>query len=57
MSEHVLFVAAAYGATAVVIGALIAWILIDQAGRRRELAELEAEGIHRRSEGRAGKPA
>ena len=57
MSEHVLFVAAAYGATAVVIGALIAWILIDQAGRRRELAELEAEGTKRRWEGGEGKPA
>ena len=61
MSEHVFFVAAAYGATAAVIGALIAWILIDQAGRRRELAELEAEGIRRRSESRPesrpGKPA
>jgi heme exporter protein D len=57
MSEHVFYVAAAYGATVAVIGALIAWIMIDQAGRRRELAELEAEGVHRRSERRPGKPA
>jgi heme exporter protein D len=57
MSEHVLYVAAAYGATVMVIGALIGWILVDQAGRRREIAELEAEGIHRRSEHRPGRPA
>lgn len=57
MSEHVLFVAAAYGATVAVIGALVAWILLDQAGRRRELAELEAEGVRRRSDQRPGTPA
>ncbi|CAG0957259.1 MAG: heme exporter protein CcmD [Rhizobiaceae bacterium] len=57
MSEHVLFVAAAYGATVAVIGALVAWILLDQAGRRRELAELEAEGVRRRSDQRPGASA
>lgn len=57
MSEHAFFVAAAYLVTVAVIGALIAWILIDQAARKRELAELEAEGIRRRSDQRAGTAA
>jgi len=51
------FVFAAYSVTAVAIAALAAWIFLDQHGRRRELAELEAMGIRRRSEpgGKAGK--
>lgn len=57
MSEHALYVAAAYIATVAVIGALIAWIRLDQAGRKRELAELEAEGIRRRSDQRPGTAA
>lgn len=51
--NHTLFVAAAYGISALVIAALLAWILIDQLLRRRELAELERRGIRRRSSGRA----
>ena len=46
---HTLYVTAAYGITAVVIAALVGWILFDQAARRRELAELEKRGIRRRS--------
>ena len=46
---HTLYVAAAYGITALVIAGLIGWILLDQAQRRRELAELEQRGIRRRS--------
>jgi heme exporter protein D len=49
--DHSLFVAAAYGITALVIAGLIGWILADQAGRRRELAELEKRGVRRRSAG------
>lgn len=46
---HTLYVTAAYGITAVVIAGLVGWILLDQAARRRELAELEKRGIRRRS--------
>jgi heme exporter protein D len=53
MSTHDLYVAAAYAATVVVLSGLIGWILLDQRARRRELAELEASGIRRRSD-RAG---
>ncbi|PWJ91478.1 heme exporter protein D [Mesorhizobium loti] len=55
MSAHALYVTAAYGITAMVLIGLIGWILIDQRARKRELAELEAAGIRRRSD-KAAKP-
>lgn len=53
MSAHDLYVTAAYAATVVVLSGLVGWILLDQRARRKELAELEASGIRRRSD-RAG---
>ncbi|ESY73130.1 heme exporter protein CcmD [Mesorhizobium sp. M1050] len=50
MSAHALYVTAAYGITAVVLIGLIGWILLDQRARKRELAELEAAGVRRRSD-------
>lgn len=50
MSAHALYVAAAYGASILVLSALTGWILIDQRARKRELAQLEAAGIRRRSD-------
>ncbi|MER9731397.1 heme exporter protein CcmD [Mesorhizobium sp. M0217] len=50
MSAHALYVAAAYGITAIVLAGLIGWILLDQRTRKRELAELEAAGVRRRSD-------
>ena len=47
--SHVAFVSIAYAVTAVVILALIAWVLLDQRARRREITDLEARGIRRRS--------
>jgi heme exporter protein D len=46
---HAGFIVAAYGATVLVIGALIAWIVADHRALRRMLADLEARGIVRRS--------
>lgn len=51
MTAHDLFVAAAYACAALGSSGLVAWILIDQHLRRRELAELEAAGVRRRSDG------
>jgi heme exporter protein D len=51
--NHALFISAAYGISVLVIAALLAWILVDQRLRRRELAELERRGIRRRSSGPA----
>ena len=56
MSPHALYVAAAYAASALVLAALIGWILLDGRARKRDLAELEAEGIRRRSDKAGAKP-
>jgi heme exporter protein D len=56
MSAHAIYVTAAYAASAIVLAALIGWILLDGRARRRDLAELEAEGIRRRSESARAKP-
>ena len=50
MTAHALYVAAAYAISALALGGLVAWILLDQRARRRELAELEASGARRRSD-------
>jgi len=50
MSAHALYVMAAYGASVVVLATLIGWILFDNRARKRELAELEFEGVRRRSD-------
>lgn len=49
MSPHALYVFAAYAITVVAVAGLIGWLLVDQRARKRELAELEAAGIRRRS--------
>lgn len=56
MSAHALYVAAAYGLSALVLAALAVWILADQRGRRRELAALEEAGIRRRSDATKAAP-
>jgi heme exporter protein D len=50
MTAHALYVSAAYGVSALTIAGLIAWILLDRRARQRELAELEAAGLRRRSD-------
>lgn len=50
MSAHAWYVTAAYGFSTVGLTFMIGWMLLDQRARRRELAELEAQGIRRRSD-------
>jgi heme exporter protein D len=50
MTAHALYVTAAYGVSALAIAVLIAWVLADGRARRREMAELEASGLRRRSD-------
>lgn len=50
MNAHALYVTAAYAITAVTLAGLVGWVLLDQRARKRELAELEAAGIRRRSD-------
>lgn len=48
-TAHIDFIASAYGASIVVIGALIAWATLDYRSQRRILTELETQGVSRRS--------
>ncbi|MGI6855989.1 heme exporter protein CcmD [Mesorhizobium sp. 1B3] len=57
MSAHALYVAVAYGVTVLVLAGLIGWLLVDQRSRRRELLELEARGVRRRSDRDGGAKA
>ncbi len=50
MSAHALYVTAAYTITVLALAGLIGWILLDQRARKRDLAELEAAGVRRRSD-------
>jgi heme exporter protein D len=48
-TAHLDFIAAAYASAVIIIGVLIAWIMLDYRAQRRTLAELEKQGISRRS--------
>lgn len=46
---HLAYVIAAYAVSALVIGGLALWILLDQKAQKKALSELEARGVRRRS--------
>jgi len=50
LGPHAAFIVTAYAAAAVVIGALIAWVLLDHRAQLRKLADLDARGVSRRSD-------
>ena len=54
MMSHEAFVFLSYAATAVTLLGLLAAILLDGRARRRELTELEAQGVRRRSKAAGG---
>jgi heme exporter protein D len=47
--NHFGFIAAAYAAAVVVVGALVAWVMLDYRAQRRMLADLDRRGVSRRS--------
>ena len=49
MMSHAAYVFTSYGIAALTVLGLVAWVVLDGRTRRRELAELEASGIRRRS--------
>jgi heme exporter protein D len=55
-TSHATFIVTAYAAAVIVVGALIAWVVIDYGMQKRMLADLEMRGVTRRSE-RAREPA
>ncbi len=46
---HTFYIAMSYAMTGLISFGLIAWVWLDGAARRKELAALEASGIRRRS--------
>ena len=48
-TAHVDFIAAAYASAVIIIGALIAWVILDYRTQRQRLADLEMRGVTRRS--------
>ncbi len=49
--SHGFYIAVSYGISALIVACLLGWVWIDGKARQRELAELEAAGIRRRSTG------
>ena len=54
---HVFYIAVSYAITALAILCLVGWVWLDGRSRLRELAELEASGIRRRSAQTQGEPS
>jgi heme exporter protein D len=48
-TAHIDFIAAAYAAAVIIVGGLIAWIALDYRAQTRILAELDEQGVTRRS--------
>jgi len=55
--NHLGFILAAYTATCLVVGVLIAWVVLDYRVQRRVLANLDAQGAGRRSAAPRSAPA
>jgi heme exporter protein D len=49
LGPHASFILSAYGVVVLVIGALIAWLVIDGREQERRLADFAARGVKRRS--------
>ncbi len=49
LGKHAVFIWSSYAIVVVVLGALIAWLIIDGGRLKRRLADLEARGVRRRS--------
>jgi heme exporter protein D len=52
LGPHAEFIVVAYAVAVAVVAALIAWVLLDHRSQKLVLADLEARGMARRSEGK-----
>ena len=52
LGQHASFIVIAYGAAAVILLSLVAWIVLDHRAQQRALGELESRGVTPRSTGR-----
>jgi heme exporter protein D len=53
LGPNAAFILAAYAAFAIVIAALLLWLVMDGRRQQRQLRDLEARGVTRRSAGGA----
>ena len=51
LGPHAAFIVTAYGAAALIVLSLIAWVMLDYRAQKRALGKLEARGVTRRSAG------
>lgn len=49
LGKHAIFIWSSYAVVTVVLAGLIAWLVLDGRRLKRRLADLEAQGITRRS--------
>ncbi|MPZ38172.1 MAG: heme exporter protein CcmD [Rhizobiales bacterium] len=56
LGPYAAFILGAYGIAALIVTAMVAWVMIDHRRQARALADLEARGVTRRSEQRTGDP-
>ena len=57
LGTHAGFIVAAYGASVLIILTLIVWIMADYRAQLRDLAEMERQGVTRRSARTERRPA
>jgi heme exporter protein D len=50
LGPHAPFIVGAYGAAALIVTVMIAWVALDHRRQARALADLETRGVTRRSE-------
>ena len=50
LGPHAAFIWSAYGATALVLAGLVAWLVLEGRIQERRLADLAARGVTRRSD-------
>jgi len=51
LGQHAAFIIAAYSAAAAIVAGLIAWVVLDHSAQKRQLEDLEKQGVARRSQG------
>jgi heme exporter protein D len=57
LGPHAAFIVGSYAAAALIVLALIGWVVLDHRAQAKQLRDLEARGISRRSARQAGKPS
>jgi heme exporter protein D len=50
LGPHADFIVAAYAVAAVVLVVMVGWVVLDYRAQKQKLAQLESQGVTRRSE-------